>query len=121
MSLCFEYKIPHGVFLSWPAEDRAKSLAYLIERNERCTMCGTAPWEWENNKFAYEPEDHFCRGCYLKHVANEDRQKLPGTTVELVRMTPSKLAAKQIMEAKRREITKKARADEEKIGPPAST
>lgn len=106
MSLCDEYGIPHSEFLGWSDEDRAKTLAYRYEKSDRCVMCGTAPWEWEGNKNAYTHEDRFCMGCYIKHMANEDRKRLPGTTVELVRVTPKRLAQQEIMEARRRRMSK---------------
>ena len=31
-------------------------------------MCGTAPWEWEENKFAFTAVDEFCQGCYQKSI-----------------------------------------------------
>lgn len=106
MALCDDYRIPHSEFLDWDLEDRAKALAYRVEKAERCSMCGTAPWEWEENKFAYMVEERHCRGCYMKHVSNEDKRRLPGTTVELVRTTPKRLAEMQIMEARRRHMQK---------------
>lgn len=47
-------------------------------------MCGTAPWEWEEDRYAYEPVAQRCHGCYLKDTAQEDSKNLPGTTVVLV-------------------------------------
>ena len=83
MALCKEYAIPHSTFLEWEPEDRAKALALLIEEGQRCQMCGTAGWEWEENPYAYEPIAHLCKGCYLKDTAQEDSKNLPGTTVVL--------------------------------------
>jgi hypothetical protein len=59
-------------------------MAYLVEDGQRCQMCGTADWEWEENKFAYEPASHFCRGCYLKDTHQKDGQTLEGTTATLI-------------------------------------
>jgi len=101
MSYCHERGIPHSEFLDWEPEDRAKALAFGIEKNERCTLCGTAPWEWEDNKFAYEAGEHFCRGCYIKNVASEGQARLPGTTVELVKATPQQKAKSQLKEIAR--------------------
>lgn len=106
MALCDEYKIPHSVFLGWSAEDRSKALAYRYEKAERCTMCGTASWEWEENPRAYMVEEHHCMGCYIRHVSNEDQHKLPGTTIELVRQTPQRVAKQAIMDARRRRMSK---------------
>jgi hypothetical protein len=88
MSYCVEKGMPHSTFLEWSPEDRAKTLAYLYEQAERCTLCGTASWEWEENRFAYDVSEKFCRGCYIKAVSTDDRSALPGTTIELVPVTP---------------------------------
>jgi len=50
-------------------------------------MCGTMSYEWEENRNAYSPSETFCKGCYLKEVASEDVQGLPGTTVSLIPTT----------------------------------
>lgn len=102
MSYCHDKGIPHSEFLSWTPEDRAKTLAYTIESTERCSLCGTAPWEWEEDPYAYETQEKFCKGCYNRHVmsaSNENR--LPGTTVELVKVT-AQMRARQIVEERRR-------------------
>jgi len=104
--LCDDFHIPHSEFLEWAPEDRAKAIAYRYEKTERCAMCGTAPWEWEQNKNAYVPVDRHCPGCYRKHMAAEDGKRLPGTTVELTRATPKHLAQEQIMMERRRRLKK---------------
>lgn len=96
MSYCFEKGISHDEFLSWSPESRAKTLAYAMEQAERCQLCGTAEWEWNENRHAYEPESHYCHGCYLKSVATEGEGNLPGTTVELVPVTPLSMAKKEV-------------------------
>lgn len=63
-------------------------------------MCGTASWEWEENKRAYDVQEKFCQGCYLKHISSDSQHALPGTTVELVPVTPL-LRAKQWKQAER--------------------
>ena len=89
MSYCFERGIPHSEFLDWDPEDRAKALAFALEQAQRCQMCGTAPWEWEENRFAYTPIEELCTGCYQKSVFSETSNKpLPGTTVVLKPTTP---------------------------------
>lgn len=70
--------------MSWAPEDQAKAMAYRIEDGTRCQMCGTSDWEWDDNKFAYEPVSHFCRGCYLKDTHQKDGQTLEGTTTVLL-------------------------------------
>jgi hypothetical protein len=83
MSWCSERGIPHSQLLDWANEDRAKLAAFLMESSERCVSCGTAPWEWEEDHYAYEPLPLQCHGCYLKEIAGED-EKPPGTRITLV-------------------------------------
>jgi len=70
--------------MEWETIDRSKVLAHLMEEASKCSMCGTAEWEWDENKFAYEPVQTMCRGCYLKDIASETEQNLPGVTVVLL-------------------------------------
>lgn len=111
MSYCFDKAIPHSVFLKWDPEDRAKTLAYALEQAQRCTQCGTAPWEWEQNKFAYTPVDEFCQGCYKKSMFSEQESNktLAGTNVKLIPTTPIVKARMQVLAKRRR----KRRAEEE--------
>jgi hypothetical protein len=81
MSYCFDNGIAHSAFLEWSPEDRAKTLAFLLEKSARCDMCGTAEWEWEADRFAYAPVQKQCHGCYLKHMAGEEGAQMPGTTI----------------------------------------
>lgn len=102
MSFCNEKGIPHSVFLEWKPEDRAKALAFIMESSLRCSQCGTAPWEWEQNRFAYAAVEEFCQGCYQKSVFNDQEAKsLPGTNVKLVPTTPM-MKAKMAVQAKKR-------------------
>ena len=103
MSFCNEVGIPHSVFLQkWSPEDRSKARAFMIEKAQRCSLCGTAPWEWEENKFAYTAADDFCRGCYQKAVfSDQESNNLPGTTVKLVPTTPLVKAQMQVNAQKR--------------------
>lgn len=102
MSFCFERGIPHSEFLEWDPEDRAKILAFAMEQSTRCTLCGTASWEWDENKFAYTPVDEFCQGCYKKSVfGDQEGSSLPGTSVKLVPTTPM-MKAKAFVQAKKR-------------------
>lgn len=106
MSYCYEKGIPHSTFLKWEPEDRAKTLAYAMETSLRCSMCGTAPWEWEENKYAYTPVDEFCSGCYQKSVYSDTMSKsLPGTNVKLVPTTPDLKAKMALTAAKRRKLS----------------
>jgi hypothetical protein len=103
MSYCHEKAIPHSEFLEWDPEDRAKVLAFGMEQSLRCTMCGTAPWEWEENRFAYTAVDELCQGCYQKSVYSETQgTSLPGTNVKLVATTPQ-LRAQMLVAAKKRQ------------------
>lgn len=63
-------------------------------------MCGTAEWEWEKDRRAYEPVEKFCMGCYLREVAGEEAGSSPGTTISL---EPSRgvKAAKRLAKMKR--------------------
>jgi hypothetical protein len=81
MSYCYENGISHSEFLEWEPEDRAKTLAFMLEKAARCDMCGTAEWEWDADRRAYEPVEKFCMGCYLRHMAEEGSGSMPGTTV----------------------------------------
>jgi hypothetical protein len=101
MSYCVDKGIPHSEFLSWDPKDRAKVIAYMIEQADTCSLCGTSKHEWEENPYAYEPEEEWCKGCYLKHVAAEEGGKMPGTTFTLVPVTPERVA-RQWVENKRR-------------------
>lgn len=111
MSFCVERGIPHSVFLEWDPEDRAKVLAFLMEKSERCSQCGTAPWEWEENKFAYTAVEDFCQGCYQKSVYQDTESKaLPGTNVKLIPMTPV-LKAKMLVKGRKRERMMRSRGE----------
>jgi len=83
-----EKGIPHDEFLDWDPSSRAKALAWLMEHGTQCALCGTAPWEWKENRFAYDVEEVFCEGCYRKEISSRDNQdRLPGTRIELVPVT----------------------------------
>jgi len=107
MGFCFERGIPHSVFLEWDPEDRAKILAYAIEQSSRCVSCGTASWEWEENRFAYTAVDEHCSGCYQRAVYQESMgSSMPGTSVKLVPTTPL-LTAQATVNAKKRSLREK--------------
>lgn len=96
MRYCHEHGIPHSRYVAeWTKEDKAKEVAFMLEEGQRCPSCGTAHWEWEENKYAYTTEEVFCQGCYIKSRSSEDNNSLPGTTIELVKPTPEVLAAKR--------------------------
>lgn len=103
MGYCFEKGIPHSEFVEWEPEDRAKVIAYSMESSLRCSQCGTAGWEWEENKHAYGAVDEFCQGCYQRAMFSDTESKsLPGTNVKLVPMTP-RLKAQLFVKARKRE------------------
>jgi len=104
MRYCVEKGIPHDDWLSWSQESRAKHLATLLFEGEVCSLCGTAQWEWEENRFAYEAEEHFCQGCYIKAVSSEDKNSLPGTTINLVAPTEQRKAEKLLAAQRRAEM-----------------
>ena len=74
MKFCNDNGIPHSRFLAWSMEDRGKAIGYMLHEGERCGMCGTAQWEWNENKFAYEPYEYICRGCEIKAASRGDHQ-----------------------------------------------
>lgn len=59
-------------------------MAFKVDESQRCQMCGTAEWEWAADRFAYEPVQKRCHGCYLKDISQEDGQTTPGTNVVLL-------------------------------------
>lgn len=66
-------------------------------------MCGTAGWEWQENRFAYTAVDDFCQGCYQKSVfSDQESRSLPGTNVKLIPTTPM-VKAQMLVTAKRRQ------------------
>ena len=73
----------------------------MLFESEICQLCGTAQWEWEENRFAYEAEEAFCQGCYIKTVTGEGRNSLPGTTINLV-ATSEQQKAQRLLRAKAR-------------------
>jgi hypothetical protein len=85
LSLCNEWGIPHSEFLSWSPDDRSKALSFLMIKSQRCDLCGTAEYEWDENRHAYEPAESFCMGCYMKEVAEEDSTRFPGSSMTLMK------------------------------------
>jgi hypothetical protein len=82
--------------MEWDSEDRAKALAFLFEAAERCSMCGTADWEWQANNHAYEPVLRTCLGCYYKEIAREGQEIGPGVTVMLEKPGTMQSAQRQV-------------------------
>lgn len=106
LSFCNDHGIPHSELLTWDPVDRAKQLAFTLEKNLKCPMCGTAGWEWDpeqgGSKFAYEPVGVHCQGCYVKDAASDDTQRTPGLTIEL-HPTGTQESAERALAAERRQ------------------
>ena len=85
MKWCSDQGLPHSRLLSWSDEDRSKLTAMLLEESSRCSSCGTAQWEWDDDKFAYSAGTHHCRGCFLLEAAMEDQtDPIPGSRIVLL-------------------------------------
>lgn len=104
LQFCFENGIPHSQFLNWDPADKAKALAFALEKALRCPMCGTASWEWEMDRYAYEAVENLCQGCLRREAAqrnlHEDGRNADGWHIELV-STRTVEAAKRAERAKR--------------------
>lgn len=64
-------------------------MAYLLEKAERCTLCGTSPWEWDPDqggaRDAYTAAGHQCMGCYHIKIAQQgETDSMPGSSITLV-------------------------------------
>jgi hypothetical protein len=77
----------HSEFLQWSPLDRSKAVAFFYEKSARCALCGTAEWEWAEDKDAYQAISEFCPGCYRKDAAQDGSDHLPGQSVTLVPTT----------------------------------
>lgn len=75
-------------------------------------MCGTAGWEWETNRFAYEPVEKYCHGCYVKTVTSEGAGRNPGISVELS-PTGTRESARRFVKARDAYLHRTAGADED--------
>ena len=62
-------------------------MAYLLERSERCNVCGTSEWEWDpdqgGERGAYEASQFQCWGCYTTKIAQQDHDLPPGAHITL--------------------------------------
>lgn len=60
-------------------------MAYAQEKAERCGVCGTAEWEWKENKNAYHASRVTCFGCQQRDlIRDDDDGKMPGVTITLL-------------------------------------
>lgn len=112
MAFCNDKGLAHSEFLSWSAEDRDKAIAYLLEQSLTCQMCGTAPWQWEEDEHAFMAEEHWCKGCYLKKVSSEDAGSLPGTTTVLVPTTAERMSQLAEREKRRARLKRENQLEE---------
>lgn len=105
MEWCSNAGMPHSELLAWSDEDRSKLMAFLLEDAERCQMCGTSPWEWEEDRFAYEALLMRCEGCARKEFARDDDSDQPGARIALVPKTAAQKMASTPKSAPRRRST----------------
>lgn len=49
----------------------------------RCSLCGTAQWEWDENRRAYEVVAHDCQGCYSLEYMQDTKDRHPGRRMQL--------------------------------------
>ena len=59
-------------------------MAFVQVKSMHCDLCGTAEYEWDENRRAYEPVEKICMGCYLKAGAEEGETYLPGSSISLI-------------------------------------
>lgn len=85
MAYCYDAGLPHSTFLGWEPSDRAKTIAYALERAERCSSCGTSPWEWQADPDAYVAVRQQCPGCMRREAVMEDTKDPPkGSSVVMM-------------------------------------
>lgn len=101
--------IPHSVFLGrivrpgrdpeWTDLDRGLALAWQADQRATCT-CGTRHDEWAEDRDAYVPAVHYCRGHEVLAQAQEelpkdsDQRPLPGFIAHLERRDIAEARAK---------------------------
>ena len=69
--------------LAWAPDDRIKLLAILSEDSLRCTLCGTAEYEW-TDQYAFVPSVNVCKGCQMRENARDMAKDVPGGTIVLL-------------------------------------
>ena len=98
-SYVVEHALPYSEYLErWEPSDRSIVIAVTMERAERCSMCGTAQREWDDDPFAYAPERVTCPGCRARETLQSDTSEPLGKGVSVVLMTSAQITA---LEAKR--------------------
>lgn len=89
MAYCGPRGIPLSSFLSWPTDDQAAALGWLALDRTTCSGCGTADWEWEADRHAYEVQPWVCQGCMRLEQGRRDHEEtakhMPGLQMRLVR------------------------------------
>lgn len=104
VAYCEDKGIPHSVFLGrvvgpddpyWLPEDRAKIIAWRLEKAEKCTRCGTADWEWDADPDAYTPVAQRCMGCHKINVASEEFSRDRSVQVVLMRQAVAAVLARR--------------------------
>lgn len=100
--------IPHSEFLDWSSDDRAKAIAFVYEDAAHCDLCGTAEWEWDEDKRAYAPLENFCMGCYIKTVYSDSIDSAPGVTVQLTPTGTIDHAKRLVSEKRKAAMTRNA-------------
>lgn len=107
-----KYGVPHSVYMDWEPADQAKAIAFLFHQGEKCSLCGTAEWEWDpeqgGSRFAYEPVEKVCMGCYKKHGMGSDA---PGTSVTLER-TGTRASARRFLSAQEKQQRRREARDD---------
>ncbi len=86
LGYCYDHGIPWSRYLEeFSQEDRARVMAFATEKAERCQLCGTAEWEWLENKFAYHAAREVCFGCQQKDLLREEETgQQPGVSITLI-------------------------------------
>lgn len=107
-SYAHEHGIPYSEYLErWTNTDRAIVTAVTTEKADRCSMCGTSPWEWDADPYAYDPVYVTCPGCQRKELlADDDTPRAKGTTVRLV---PKRVAARLAREQGSKRVPRRRR------------
>jgi hypothetical protein len=56
------------------------------EQADRCSSCGTWPWEWDRDLNAYTPDTTQCLGCLkLDSARASETRRNQGIHIDLVR------------------------------------
>ena len=73
-------------------------------------MCGTAAWEWEQDRFAYMPVHTTCAGCAAKDLLRDDSERPgAGTSIVLVPQAVGEAMMDAANERRARRVKREAR------------